>query len=244
MSSDGNWTPTRTEFRKLTADERATYDEQGYVLVPDVFDQQEIDSINAEVDRLRDMQAEENALHKNFIFKLGLRSPVTQSRCAEPRVLTLIEDIVQPGISIYSAKMVEKPPFDETVCHWHQDNAYYNQKVDSECRMSIWLPLQDTDESNGGLWVVPGSHKGGTREAEQFKDGVCALAFADGREAIDGAIPVSIKAGDVLLFHADLWHRSLGNKTEQTRRSFIVSYQEGTISRGNADQYKLLRPAS
>ena len=246
MTTAANWTPTRTRFRKLAADERAAYDEQGYVIVPDVFDLAEIDAINAEIERLRRQQFEADPanVNRNFIFRLAQQSPIMQSLCAEPRILALIEDIVKPGISIYSAKLVEKPPFDDTVCHWHQDNAYYNKNADSRCRMSIWLPLQDTDESNGGLWVVPGSHKHGTREASPLKDGVCNVAIADGRQPIEGAIPVTIKAGEILLFHADLWHRSLGNRSSQIRRSFIVSYQEGSVDRGNADQYALLRPAS
>jgi ectoine hydroxylase-related dioxygenase (phytanoyl-CoA dioxygenase family) len=57
----------------------------------------------------------------------------------------------------------------------------------------------------------------------------------------EGAIPCSVKAGSILLFSSDLWHHSKGNKTDQVRRAFIVSYQEATVLRGNADQWKVLR---
>ena len=72
--------------------------------------------------------------------------------------MPLIEGVVHPGIAIYSAKMVEKPALDETVCHWHQDDAYAQQQSISACRMSVWIPLSDCDEGNGCLWMVPGSH--------------------------------------------------------------------------------------
>lgn len=59
----------------------------------------------------------------------------------------------------------------------------------------------------------------------------------------DDAIPRPVKAGDIMLFHARLWHHSKGNRTDRMRRAFIVSYQEATVPRGNGDQYKVLRPA-
>ena len=228
--------------RKLTSEQRAVYDDQGYVIVPGVFDPDELAAIDAEVDRIKAEQAGDK-VNDNFIFALGLRSPMTQAICGDERVLTLIEDMVYPGIAIYSAKMVEKTPYDQRVCHWHQDNAYYNKNSSSACRMSTWLPLQDTDVNNGGLWVVPGSHKGQTLEAHARPDGMCTLSFADGKTEVAGAEPVSIKAGDLLLFHANLWHRSLGNQTDERRRSFIVSYQEATAVAGNGNQHKILRSA-
>ena len=139
--------------------------------------------------------------------------------------MTLIEGVVHPGIAIYSAKMVEKPALDETVCHWHQDDAYSQQQSISACRMSVWIPLSDCDEGNGCLWMVPGSHLQGLQPWSRREDGFCNLAFQHGEESIDGAVPVPIEAGSVLLFHALTWHRSLANRTDQRRHSFIISYQ-------------------
>jgi len=231
----------QTNCARLDPDSLATYHEQGYVIAPGVFSAGEITAINGEIDRL---QAEKpDAFAESGLYQLGLRSPITEAICRDERILTLIEDIVSPGIAIYSAKMVHKPAHSDLVCHWHQDNAYYNQHSDSHCRMSIWLSLQDTTEANGCLWVVPGSHKGGTLPAEKRGNGHCDLAFEDGGKPLPGAIPRPLGSGDVLLFHADLWHRSLGNHSDKPRRSFIVSYQEATAARGNGAQHKILRPA-
>jgi len=228
-------------YQKLSLKERSLYEEQGYVEVPRVFALQEIDSINAEIDRLRQKQGPIRDTH--FMGQLGLRSEITKDICSDERILTLIEDLVFPGIAIYSAKMVEKPPFDSIVCHWHQDDAYYSQQSESQCRMSIWIPLQDCDKTNGCVWMVPGSHKWGLREYENRDTGTCKLSFMDGEAEIPNAVPCPIKAGSVLLFHALTWHRSLGNNTPKTRRSFIVSYQDSKAIRGNGDQHKILRPA-
>lgn len=94
-----------------------------------------------------------------------------------------------------------------------------------------------------GYVVAPGSHRGGTLPAEKRGHGHCDLAFEDGRKPLPEAIPCPLGCGDVLLFHADLWHRSLGNGSDKPRRSFIVSYQEATATRGAGSQHKILRPA-
>jgi ectoine hydroxylase-related dioxygenase (phytanoyl-CoA dioxygenase family) len=230
-------------LRKLTGEEIESYDRDGFVIVPEIFPTDELARINTEIDRLRSDPGEQDGQKYNIILQLGLRSPMTRAICSDERVLTLIEDIVKPGIAIYSAKMVEKPPHDDTICHWHQDDAYYQQNSLSDCRMSIWLPLADCDESNGCLWTVPGSHKRGLQPWEKRESGTCNLSFQDGTDVVDGEIPVHISAGDILLFHALTWHRSLPNHTDRTRRSFIVSYQDALAAKGNGPQHKILRAA-
>jgi len=230
---------------KLTADQLEAYHRDGYVLVDDVFPQSELDAINREIERLRKEKSDDGTNQRDVILRLGLKSPLTSQMCRDERILTLIEDIVKPGIAIYSAKLFEKRPHDTQICHWHQDDAYYTQNSECACRMSAWIPLQDCDEKNGCVWVIPGSHRTGLKPANMIGDdtGHCELAFAHGTADIEGAIPVPMKAGTALLFHALLAHRSLGNHTSRPRRSFIVSYQDAITGRGNKDQHKILRSA-
>ncbi len=234
---------TSRPLRQLTFDEKARYEQQGFVLIQDVFPKETLMALDAEISRLRAEKNPNGHMSRNFILRLGLRSPLMERMVRDERILALVESVVQPGLAIYSAKLVEKLPFDDTVCHWHQDDAYYQRNSQSASRMSIWLPLQDTTEEMGSLWVVPGSHKAGLKENSHRIDGVCNLCFEDGKTLLEGAIPVPIKAGSVLLFHALTWHRSLGNRTARMRRSFIVSYQDALASRGNLDQHQILRPA-
>lgn len=236
--------------RRLTQAEIDFYNAQGYLIVENLFSPEELENINKEIERLRD-EAEKNvnqkegfSHNKHFIYQLGLRSPLTRGLCEDPRILDLIESIVYPGIAIYSAKTSEKPPFDTNICHWHQDDAWYNSNSQSERRMSIWIPLQDTDLKNGCLWVVPGSHLTGFREFSKIEGGLCNLAFEKGDVDLPGMIPVPIKAGSILLFDSLTYHRSLPNYTDKWRRSFICSYQEATVGKGNANQHKILRPAA
>ncbi len=178
------------------------------------------------------------------ILQLGLRSEVCQRVAEDARVLDLIEGIVQPGIAIYSVKLIAKPPHADIVCHWHQDDAYYVKQSESQTRMSVWVPLQDAHERNGCLWVMPESHKWGLQSHTSYDYGLCRTAMRYEDVDVSKAIPVPVTAGSAVLFSALLWHYSKGNETDAVRRAFITSYQEATVARGNGDQWKILREAA
>ena len=244
--------PAATSNRKLHPDELSFYEGNGYVVVPDLFADSELCRIDAELGRLVD-EAEETGTsgighagrnrNKGWLLQLGLRSEITRQFAQDERVLDLIEDIVKPGIAIYSAKLTAKLPQSKDICHWHQDNAYYNAHASSETRMSTWIPLVDVDQENGCLWVVPGSHKYGIMEHGKY-GGQCPTSMGPADMEAEGAIECPMKAGSILLFSSDLWHHSKGNATGKVRRAFIVSYQEAMVPRGNADQWKILRSGS
>lgn len=238
-------TIAETQNRKLTDAEIQEYLEKGFLVVKDFFPVEELQEIDTEMTRLRSTPVDQEGVEdkKNFILQLGLRSELTRSLVADERIVDLIEDVVKPGVAIYSSKLCEKLPQDTTICHWHQDDAYYRENSESEARMSVWIPLQDCDETNGCIWFVPGSHRKGLQNFENRSHGICKKSFADGRDSMEGAIPVSVQAGDIVLFHSLTWHRSLENKSDQFRRAFIISYQDAEALRGNRDQHKILRSA-
>jgi phytanoyl-CoA hydroxylase len=238
-----------SSITRLTAVEKSCYNENGYVVVADLFPLEELKEVDAELDRLVKEAAKEgttglgnSAGHRNdgWLLQLGLRSDLTRRFAQDERVLDLIQDIVKPGIAIYSAKLTAKMPLSTDICHWHQDNAYYNANSTSQTRMSTWIPLVDVGEANGCLWVVPGSHKGGVKEHGKY-GGQCPQSMGPVDMDVEGGVACPIKAGSILLFSSDLWHHSKGNASDQVRRAFIVSYQEATVPNGNADQWKILR---
>jgi ectoine hydroxylase-related dioxygenase (phytanoyl-CoA dioxygenase family) len=249
--------PAAEGKRTLSAAERAHYEREGYVIVPDVLPPAELEVIDHEIDRLLGKLLEErrvrgeargNSHHEDTgsILQLGLRSPVCQQVAEDGRVLDLIEELVSPGIAIYSVKLIAKPPFTDIPCHWHQDDAYYVKQSASQTRMSVWVPLQDAHERNGCLWIVPGSHTWGLQQHANKDYGQCRLSMNDAEiEAVlkEQAVPVPVAAGSAVLFSALLWHGSKGNETATVRRAFITSYQEATVPRGNGEQWKILRPA-
>jgi len=165
------------QVRKLTLEEQKHYDELGYVVISDIFTAEELGEMNEELDQYEG-PVQTTGEHEGFTYQLAMLTDKTKQFAHDERVLSLIEDIVKPGISIFSSKLLTKLPHSPSVCHWHQDDAYYTEVVNSDTRMSIWVPLQDTDERNGCLWIVPGSHKQGLQPYQAKQDGTCRNVHA------------------------------------------------------------------
>jgi hypothetical protein len=111
----------------------------------------------------------------------------------------------------------------------HQDQ-YYLRVQPGTC-MAAWLALDDCDEANGCMQVVPGSHtwpvlcttKADTTQS--FTD--VTVPLPEGTEVR----PVIMRAGDVLFFNGQLVHGSFPNRTtDRFRRSLIGHYIQGEAS--------------
>jgi hypothetical protein len=108
----------------------------------------------------------------------------------------------------------------------HQDQ-YYLRVQPGTC-VAAWLALDDCDEKNGCLLVVPGSQNWPllcTTEADvtqSFTD--VTVPLPPGTQPR----PVVMKAGDMLFFNGQLVHGSLPNQSEtRFRRSLIGHYIGG-----------------
>lgn len=215
-------------MRKLSEAEREAYDRDGYVIVSGLFTAEELAKLDAELTHLMTDAKVDKARGERFIHDIGRHSEPLRAFAEDARLIALVEDLIGPGLAIHSTKVLEKKAHDTVVCHWHQDEAYYRgpKQRESHCRMSIWMPLVNTGPENGGMRVVPGSHRPGVKDHQRFDYATCRLATLDGNEAMAGAIDCPIKAGDLLLFHAKLIHSSGGNHSDRLRRALIVSYQE------------------
>lgn len=105
----------------------------------------------------------------------------------------------------------------------HQDNFYLRVKPGT-C-MAAWLALDVTDADNGGMRIVPGSHRNEVvcpEEADlnqSFSNHF--VAVPEGMRAVD----VEMQPGDILFFNGSLIHGSPPNSSENRfRRSLIAHY--------------------
>ncbi|MEV5879029.1 phytanoyl-CoA dioxygenase family protein [Streptomyces sp. NPDC052101] len=105
----------------------------------------------------------------------------------------------------------------------HQDNFYL--RVEPGTCVAAWLACEPIDRDNGGLEVVPGTHRMDLFCPELADE---RLSFA--REYVAPPpglvpVPVDLAPGDVLFFNGSLVHGSGPNRTaDRFRRSFIGHY--------------------
>jgi len=109
----------------------------------------------------------------------------------------------------------------------HQDNVYLS--VAPATCMAAWIAIDDCDEENGALAVVPGT--GGWRlicDGEERSQEAADEFWGDSTLRLpEGCEPVTarMKAGDVLFFNGSVVHGSYRNRsTTRFRRSLIFHY--------------------
>lgn len=106
----------------------------------------------------------------------------------------------------------------------HQDNLYLKANDAWGC-LGAWIAIDDCDEKNGCLIVVPGSHKldlqcpGEADSSDSFTGHF--VGIPEGMRDV----PMIMSAGDCLFFGGHTIHGSHANKSkERMRRSFICHY--------------------
>ncbi len=222
----------------LTPDQVAQYGEDGYLLVHDLLTDGEVDAF-----------LEHEAQPKPPEWQtLGLRKhtadPQWRSIAAHPRVSGIVRQLLggEPMVvqTMYMAKAVEGG----TGVALHQDTHYIRNEPNT--LMACWIAMSDTDRDNGGLCVVPGSHRRalyGTQSPRDEKEHASwekdyRMRAPDGREwdepmhshEVEGVDPgelqfLAVPRGSGVFFTSMTIHGSYANRsTDRTRLAFATHY--------------------
>jgi polysaccharide pyruvyl transferase WcaK-like protein len=127
------------------------------------------------------------------------------------------------SISFFRVMLMNKPAGKGTYLPWHQD-AGNVWKLDRDPLVTLWVALDPATQKNGCLQVIPGSHrlgllsKNGSTVSQDHVERYCP------QEAIEY---LEMEAGEALLVHNWLLHRSDVNHTGEPRRALSVCYMDG-----------------
>ena len=151
-----------------------------------------------------------------------LVGPLAMRYMLDSRIAPVLHDLFGEEAVAVQSMFYFKPPKARGQ-ELHQDNFYLRVKP-TTC-MAAWLAVDDADEENGGMKVVPGSHQldivcPGKADLSQSFTGDY-VPTPEGMEAV----PITLKAGDMLFFNGSLIHGSYPNRSEDRfRRAFICHY--------------------
>jgi ectoine hydroxylase-related dioxygenase (phytanoyl-CoA dioxygenase family) len=219
----------------LTAEQKAAFDGDGFVVVPDVVapDQlaevtAELDELEAEVDRFLATQADgrisiAEAGAITFTVHCVLRSAAARRLAQHPTLAGLCADLLGPDANLYWDQAVYKKPEKPRRFPWHQDTGY--TFVEPQHYLTCWLALTDATAANGCPHVLPGVHRHGTL-LHHWVDPIgweCLDADADAAE-IDAAVVAEVPAGGVVAFSSLTPHLTGPNTTGAVRKAYILQY--------------------
>ena len=135
---------------------------------------------------------------------------------AHPRLVEVLTQVIGPNVQLHHTKMLVKPPEKGAPFPMHQDYPYFPHERHSVLAASVHL--DDTDEENGCLYLIPGSHDWGPLEAHGESK---TLEYGLG-----SGTPCPAAAGDVLLFNYLTVHGSGVNRSARTRRNVLFQYRD------------------
>jgi hypothetical protein len=111
---------------------------------------------------------------------------------------------------------------------WHQDGAYVLARIGDhpEC-ITCWCTLDNVDESNGTVYLLPASRFGKRELVEHRRDPVTNDRI--GYHGDDPGDPIVASAGSIAVFSSLIFHRSGANFTGQQRRVYLAQYAPEAI---------------
>ncbi|MBI3829582.1 MAG: phytanoyl-CoA dioxygenase family protein [Planctomycetes bacterium] len=126
-------------------------------------------------------------------------------------------------VACFRAMFMNKPACKGTILPWHQDGGS-GWGLDRDPLITVWTALDPATKANGCVQVMPGTHRLGLLS----KQGHTISAEQERQHCPEEKIVyLELKAGEVVLLHNWLIHRSDVNKTDVSRRGFSVCYMDG-----------------
>jgi len=203
------------------------WEARGFVPAVDVLSPQEatgsrrlFDALEARVGRAEaEVRLQGRHFDEEFVWRLA----------THPRVLDAVEGVMGPDILLLGSHFFCKYPAEERgerFVAWHQDVAYWG--LEPPLAVSAWIAIDDADEANGCMRVIPGSQRLGLLvHAKAGQPGnLLSVNQAVPPELVDEARAVSVplRAGQMSLHHGLLLHSSLPNRSNRRRCGLTLRY--------------------
>ena len=242
------WRDHAGPFTRLTDDQVRLFDEQGFVVVPDLVDAatmaavtNDLDRLEAEVDAF--LQTREDgrfSITETGALTIAIhavtRSEAARALSAHPAILGLCADLIGPDVRLYWDQAVYKKTEKPRRVPWHQDNGY--TYVEPQEYLTVWLALTDATLENGCPEVAPGHHRHGTL-AHHYVEPLGWECLEEGTPSV--AAPVD--AGGAVVFSSLTPHRTGPNLTDAVRKAYILQYcpSDAEILQGEPSEGPALR---
>jgi phytanoyl-CoA hydroxylase len=200
---------------------RRRYEEDGYVILPDVLDRELIRHAGEHVEWLRRKNPglRPEQLHHMLMWE----DPFWVRLVADDRLLDCVEPITGPNIALFASHYICKPGGDGLPVLWHQDGSYW--PLEPMEVATAWLAVDDSSVENGCMRVIPGSHRGPALQHQKHdRQAVLHTEIESSQVDESRAVDVEIPSGGISLHHPWLVHGSNPNHSAKRRCGLTIRY--------------------
>ena len=221
---------------KLTPEQIARFHEDGFLVLPGLFSEGEVEALRRPLARLfcedvpQNFRETESGVVRTAMG-LHLRDETYARAARHPRLVEPAMQILgDERLYIQQVKVNAKAAFSGEVWQWHYDFATHHNEdgVPAPLALNLHILLDEVSEFNGPLWFIPGSHRSGPAPAALDtattsyplwcvdQETVAALVAEGGIASAKGPAGTALIFGDVLV------HGSPPNMSPWDRRIFSV----------------------
>jgi phytanoyl-CoA hydroxylase len=156
--------------------------------------------------------------------------PVFSAFSRNPELAALATEIGLVDPLLLQSMYIFKNPFigGEVTCHQDTTFLYTNPMT---CT-GFWFALQDATLDNGCLWAIPGAHRDQTgheglrkrfvrNDPANDAGGTAFVTYADDI-GVEGAVPLQVPAGTLIVLHGLLPHFSGPNRSAKSRHAYSL----------------------
>ena len=243
--SEEDWEPYR-----LTDDQVEFFHQNGYLHNVKLLEEWQVDVLNRELAGIADPAHPGHDLFYEFHSNESTDpNAVLFHSLGHWRIMEGFHDIlwnpafVMAASQLLGGKSVRfwhdqlfcKPARHGGVVAWHQDYSYWTRTSPMQ-HLTCWVGLDDANAENGCLHYIPKSHNWGLLDKPELAGDMEGLMdyLTEEQKAAFQPVAVEMKKGHGSFHHPLMVHGSYENKSERSRRAFVLNvFADGTISNTN-----------
>jgi non-haem Fe2+, alpha-ketoglutarate-dependent halogenase len=184
------------------------WETQGYLTSLDVLTDTEVRHHRSLFDELESREGKSNAqiglidrhFKERFVWELA----------THPAILKRVQCILGPDVLLLATHFFCKyPSLGDKFVAWHQDVTCWG--LEPPFAITAWLAIDDADQENGCMRVIPSSQRGGVLDHGKSSKAGNLLSvnqeIPDSKVSAASAVDIVLKAGQMSLHHGqvDSW---------------------------------------
>ncbi len=159
-------------------------------------------------------------------------APELAGNVLECRALSIARQLIGDDAALdYDQFLTKKPGKADAAFAWHQDLGYWPTGTPDTKTVTLSLALDDADEENGCLQVVPGTHREESLREHRpvqvsdagLRDGGHTLSLD--LRADDQVEFLPVRRGSLTLHDERIVHGSAGNTSNRLRRTYVIAFR-------------------
>ena len=194
---------------------------QGYTIIPDFMGAATLAEVRDTLAPYLDGPAGRNDFEgflTERVYTVVGRGKVFEAVTEEPRLLTLLDRVLQPNYLLTASQAIRIKP-GENAQGLHTDDGFYRQpRPRPAISYTMIAAVDDFTEANGATQVIPGSHLWGDPGSPDRPNDMAEMAKM--------LVPLEMPAGACAVFPGTLIHQGGANRTDRPRQAFTNQYCE------------------